>query len=359
MRTGPTSRGFTMAAALGLLLWATAAAGQQGETELHGSARVWAGSGLDTNPRRDFTSKGVRPPTDVFGSLVGQLAGSLDTERLHLSGNWEGGGRKFLLYPSEDTEVQTAWASLAYDLTPYLGVGVEGTGRDRRGAERDYSDLTGSALIDFFPDRHLDFRVHAGAHRFLFWDRFDYSFATASFGGDARYRFDKRHSLTVFGAYEPRKFNAQAAVDPNQPDPVYPGVRKDSYFSVGAGYQYRGPWQLAADYAFTDSTSNSFGQSFRTHRLSLRGGVHLPFGFLALAQGVLQLVQYPDGVYLSPDLIVLEDDENSSSVSLKLLHPLGRHFEVDARYGFYFARLPNNGLNYLRHVVTVGLAFHY
>ncbi len=356
-----THRGLGVAAALALA--SVSARAQQAEepsaVDLRGSWRLWSGFGVDTNPQRNFVSRGVYVPSDVFGSLLAQLSGAIDTERLHLGGSLDGGGRKFFVYSGEDTEIQSGVASAFYDLTRFLSLGVEGNARDRRGADRDYSDLLGRGVIDFFPDRKLDARLHAGAHRFIYWDHFDYSFHAPQFGANVRYRFDRRHSVQVYGDYEPRIFNAKAIADPNVTDPPPLGIRKDSFIAVGLGYAYRGPFQLGLDYGFVDSESNSFGQTYQRHRLAVSGGVRLPLGFLAMGQGVLSISQYPNGVYLSPELIVLEDDENSSSLSVKLLHPLGTWWDVEARYALYYARLPNNGLSYLRQVFTLGFALHY
>jgi hypothetical protein len=352
-----------VAVATALALTAFSAWAQDAEApsavDLHGNFRLWSGFGVDTNPQRNFVSPGVYVPSDVFGSLLAQLAGALDTERLHLGGSLDGGGRLFFVYTGESTEVQSANAAASYDLTRFLGLGVDGAARDRRGAERDYSDLLGHAFIDFFPDRKLDARLHVGAHRFIYWDHFDYSFHAPQFGGTVRYRFDRRHSIAVYGDFEPRIFNAQAIANPNDTDPPVLGIRKDGYIAVGLSYAYRGPWQVGFDYGYVDSSSNSFGQSYQRHRLALSGGVRLPLGFMAMGQAVLSISQYPDGVYLSSDLLVLEDDENSSSLSVKLLHPLGRWWDVEARYGLYYARLPNNDLSYLRQVFTLGFSVHH
>jgi hypothetical protein len=64
-------------------------------------------------------------------------------------------------------------------------------------------------------------------------------------------------------------------------------------------------------------------------------------------------------VYLAPELNVLEDDENASSASLKLVRPIIDHLELDLRYAFFHNVLPNNGFVYQRHVVSIGLAISY
>ncbi len=141
--------------------------------------------------------------------------------------------------------------------------------------------------------------------------------------------------------------------EPPQPLPQ----RSDVLIFGGARYAYRGPFHFSVGYAYFDLSSNSWGESFRRHRVSIAGGVRLPWEISALGSASIFLSSYPDGVYLAPNLTVIEDDENASAVSVKLTRSLGSHFEVDARYGAYFNSFPRNEYTYLRHVVTLGCSY--
>ena len=88
-------------------------------------------------------------------------------------------------------------------------------------------------------------------------------------------------------------------------------------------------------------------------------GVALPWELTFLLNGQLRISTYPDGIFLSPEILTLEDDENLSSVSLKLLRPIGDHVDVDVRYAFFYGRLPTNGFEYLRHLVSAGVSVHF
>ena len=345
-------RAATTGTALVLLLWSAAAQA----VELQGSARAWVGSGLDTNPRRDFVAPGGQTPTDVALHALAQLEGALLWQRALLAATYEAGGRKFVLVPSEDTVVQNAAIDAEAWLTRGLGVGARLRGRDRRGAERSYTDLGADALVLLAPDRPLEASGRVGAHRFLFWERFAYSFFGPSFGFQARYRFTRRHAVSTHLDYEPRTYNAEAAPNPGLDGAPAPGTRRDGWLTVGLAYSYRGGWAFTGGYDFLEQSSNSFGESVRWHRLSLSVGVPLFWKLTLLGNAALQLAQYPDGIYLATDLLVL-DDENQSQVSLKLLRPLGDFFELDLRWALYFNALPRNELTYLRTTVTLGLAF--
>jgi hypothetical protein len=349
----PVRRTLSMLMALG----ATAALA----TDFKGDAHVWAGTGIDSNPRRDFTSQGIGTPPDAFAAAVVTGSGLLQNDWGRLSGSYDFGGRKFLLYPSEDTLVQALTLDGTAALGEYFELGVLGRLRDRRGADRDYTDLSAEAALSFVPDAAVDVRAHVAAHRFLYWNRFSTSFWGPQFGLSASYRFTKRHSVFISADFEPRRFNADAYFkrdDEGEPPPP-PTQRRDSFFSVGLGYSYRGPFMLTAQYAYLDSSSNSFGETYRRHRFSGTAGLRLPLNFTLLVSGAVQFAQYPDGVFLSSDLIVLEDDENSNSLSIKLVHPLGEHFDLDFKYAVYFNRLLRNDLTYLRMVGSVGIGWRF
>jgi hypothetical protein len=330
--------------------------------DFRGRARLWLGPGFDSNSKRDYVSAGTTTQADLFVFGLAQLDGSLTLgDSVQVTGAYDLAGRKFLFAPSEDTVLQSAQLEVLWAAHRLFNVGVVGRARDRRGAGRDYTDLQAAAVVDFLPDRAFDARLEVAAHRFLYWDRFGYSFWGPDASLTARYRFLKKHALSVFGVLNPRTYNANAVSRPGPagtPEPTNT-VRTDSFFGVGLNWAYRGPFHLSAGYAYYDQTSNSWGETLRRHRFTATAGVALPWGVTALASGALQLSTFPDGVYLSPELTVVEDDENSSWVTVKVVKALGAHVDLDLRYAFYFNALPTNQFQYVRHVVTVGVAFSY
>lgn len=333
--------------------------------ELDAAGRAWVGAGIDTNPRRDFvladhctaTDRTGCTPTDAVLQGVLQLDGALRFERGALLASYDLGGRKFVLLPTEDTLVQTGLVEGELYLLPNIGLGGTLHVRDRRGADRAYTDLGAEGFVRIVAQGRLDAKLRVGYHRFLFWPRFPYSFWAPDFGFNARFRINRQHSINAFLDYEPRAYNATASADPElDPQPEL-GPRKDTFLSVGVGYQYRGPWAFGFSYSFLESSSNSFGETLRRHRITLNAGVKLFWKVSMLGAAVLQIVQYPDGVYLSEELIVIDDDESQNQVSLKLVRPVGDWFEVDFRWQLFFNRLVKNELSYFRQTFTVGLSF--
>jgi hypothetical protein len=343
------------------LLLSLVAASSPG-ADWEGQARAWVGPGFDSNARRDYVSPGTATAADGSLSVLGQLVAGVRADAFTVRGAYDLGGRAFLTLPSEDTLLQDARLTARVELTPWLQVGLAGHARDRRASDRSYTDLQGGLEVAVLPDAHLTVSLSVDAHRFLYWPRFAASHAGPEVTLGARYQVDRRHAVSLSGEFSPRAYNATAAVPPTMPGGP-PGsstvTRRDTCLGAGAAYAYRGPFHLSASYAYFDQASNSYGETLRRHRLGLTAGVGLPWELTLLGQGTLQLSVFPDGVFLSPELSVAEDDENSSSASLKLVRPLGEHLEVDLRYAFYFNQLPSNHFLYLRHVVSVGVALSY
>ncbi len=320
---------------------------------------MWLGPGIDSNARREFVSADVATLPDGFLFGLGQLEGVLTfADRFRVAGAYDIAARKFITLPSEDTVVQSAQLEGTVAFANYFAVGIAGNTRDRRGALRDYTDLQGGAVLDFFPDPKVELRAAFNAHRFLFYNRFAYSFWGPDGWLSARYRFDRRHSVSVMGGFNPRTYNSDARVRPGPEGTEAPPavVRQDAVFSASVSYSYRGPFHFSLSYGYYDQTSNSFGETIRRHRVSATGGFRLPWKLTILGSITWQPSLFPDGVYLAPDLTVVEDDETVSSATLKIVRPLTSWLDIDLRYAGYLGIFPDNAFLYLRHVGSVGLS---
>lgn len=356
-----------------------------GAVDFAGRARAAVSAGADTNPRRDFISPDAGgTPTDLVLQGVANLSGLLQGERASLSGSYDVGARKFIFLSPEDTIIQSLQLDGVLWLDGGFALGVTGRARDRRGAEREYSDLGAELSIQFVPDAKLDFRIWAGAHRFIFWSGFPSSFFGPEGGVSARYRFNKRHSISIAGSYSSRTFNAYGNVKLAPPPPLpsdddrdsientadacpsipgigdgCPKIRHDGVALVSLGYWYRGPVVLSVSYGFLDnSASESYGDSLQQHRLGLVFAAPLFWQVMAFIDINLRIAVYPDGISF-PNILLDEDGENLSSGHLKLVRPFGEHFELEARYGIYYGRLPKNDFTYWRHVVSLGVGVHF
>ncbi|MHB8873658.1 MAG: hypothetical protein ACYC8T_08230 [Myxococcaceae bacterium] len=352
---------------LALLFSASALADSQG------ALRLWVGSGVDSNARRDFTgSNGLSPEQDLVFSAIASAEGRYRGPSTMLTGAYDLGLREFMRLPSENVVIQSGSLGASAALGRTLGLGLDARAKDRRGGERDYSDLLAEAFVEFVPDAKVSLKLHGGAHRFLYrgagtpgLNEFGYSFGAPELGATARYRFDKRHSAFVSGDLGLRRYMAYARPHPLNPDEE-PEIRKDQVLSGSAGYTYRGPVTLALTYSYIEQDSNSYGETVLRHRISLTGGTRLPWDFTLLAQVVVQPTNYLEPLDLCADrrevsascnLQLTEDEDWSNSVSVKLARPVSEHVDAELRYAFSWGELPKNGLRYRRQLGWLGLTW--
>jgi len=339
------------------------AAGRAPAAEWDGALKGTGRLMLDTNAPREFSDRLTPAPTrDIALSLLGSAEGRGTFNRSQVVGRYELGARKYLRYVEEDTLVQSGALEASYALGTALGIGLEGHAKDRRGGSRSYSDLGTTAFLEYAPDVRLALRVRAGARRFVYRPDPTANFGGAEAGVLGRYRFNRRHSLSVFGDWNARRHGTAPRARPpgtgGSPG-VLPGRRQDGALTAGASYAYRGPLALGLSYAFQEISSNSYGETLWRHRLSANAGIRLPWRVTLLAQGSLGLTGYPDGIYLSPEIILLEEDEGQNSLSLKLARPLTESLDVEVSWGVWSTRLPRNALTYTRQVFSTGLTWRY
>lgn len=333
-----------------LLAWVLLIPGLSYSAELEGSARFQLSTGVDSNAPRGFG--GIAP--DGVASLQAAGTGAIRGESWQLDGSYEAGARKFLIYPSEDSLVQQASVQGMWRWARPLLAGLDAGAKDRRGAGRSYTDLSGRAFLSFSPEARVEVRASGGARRYWFHPQALYSFLAWEGSLSARYRLDRHHAFSVLGDFGQRRYDGQARP---RPDGASPGQRRDLVLGAGVGWSYRGPFTATFGYTFFDQGSNSYGERMTRHRLTATGGVRLAPDLMLLAQASVQLTSYPDGIYLSPEQQLAEDDENHNSLSLKLLRPLTDRLDLELKGAGYQNVLPQNGQHYLRLTLGLGLSF--
>jgi hypothetical protein len=323
--------------------------------DVSGSARVSTGVGFDSNVRRDYDQipGGTQADGFAFASGWGHL--QINGDKGRAWGEYELGLRKFFQSTGDDVVVQSLAGQGVLPLSQLLGFGLDLRGKDRRGGDRDYTDLAAFAFVELIPAGSFDLRAEAGAQRFIYRPIFEYSFKATDFSVQARYRFDRHHSIALLGELDLRFYNGDARPNPSVEANSFP-QRQDTAFLSGLSYSYRGPFALTLSYSYGGAISNSFGETVYRHRFSANAGMSLPWELTLLAQGAVQLAHYPDGANTPPQLILLEDD-NQNSVALKLLRPLSTHLDGELRFALYHANLPQNGLTYLRQVAWIGITW--
>lgn len=149
--------------------------------------------------------------------------------------------------------------------------------------------------------------------------------------------------LAAFVAFEARDYDATALSDACPPDAEPDDActagtslpRRDRVQRIGTELTWSGRTVATAGYQLVVIDSNSYGQSLVRHRATLSATRALPLGLYGTALGILQLDQYPDGLVLKTDLQRREftslDDENRSSLQLRIARPVSRSWSFETR----------------------------
>lgn len=175
--------------------------------------------------------------------------------------------------------------------------------------------------------------------------------------------------LATHLALEDRRYEAEALVDTCPPDAAAsPSCsaatsrpRRDRVQRLGAEVTWTGRIVAAAGYQLVVIDSNSYGASLVRHRATLSATRALPLGLYGTALAILQIDQYLDGLVLETDPqrteITSLDDENRSSLQLRLARPVSVAWSVEARGALWRDLGDTMDLSYRRASLYAGLVY--
>ncbi len=314
---------------------------------LRGEAAVAAG--VDDNALRSSEA----PVSDAFGQLRGSLG--VAAREGDLDAALEAGlaARRFVEVTGANERTATGRLSLSAAASP-IAPFAELTGLDRRqqrGA-RDLTELAGRLGLATAPWERLDAELYAGARTFS-WHAAPALDSTGPAAGVlASLRLGERHVLAAGWDGSLRHFPSADAFDD---DGARIGARRDVVQTARLGWRWQRRALVSLAWAFTHDASNGAGLSTDVHRLDGSLGLPLPAALLAVAQVSLQWARFPDGVADGAERLVDREDEGLSTVSLRLLRPLGDDLDVEVTAQATSARLDDAGDRYARLTGTVGL----
>jgi hypothetical protein len=175
--------------------------------------------------------------------------------------------------------------------------------------------------------------------------------------------------VTTLG-FENRSYDAVALTNACPPDsPANPMCiaatdidRRDRYQRLGVELTWVSSKVAALGYQLTLIDSNSFGQSLARHRITASATTALPAEIYGTLLAILQVDQYLDGLIVRRDLQQQEftniEDENRSSIQLRLARVIGGRWAVEGRAAIW--RNIAGGsmeLDFKRELVYLGLVY--
>jgi hypothetical protein len=170
---------------------------------------------------------------------------------------------------------------------------------------------------------------------------------------------EREWDFTISGRFEWRHYHGPELYSSDDPGSPLSPRRVDSDVLGTAQLSYVGPLLAQAAYTIDYDRSNSFGQTYLRHIVTLKLVCDLGWRIVAAAKVQLVVIGYKDPVALTSGMIVplTIEDENRDAIVLDLERPLGRGFAVSARYSRFTNGVSTSVLAYDRQVVYLGLSW--
>jgi hypothetical protein len=315
--------------------------------EASGAAHVELGAAVDSNAGRELQplARGDGLALGLLG-LEGTVAGD---GALSASGRYALGVKRFLVLHGDDLAAQELSAEARAQL-PAATLSLLGRLKDRRtrGGERDYTSA-GASLGAGRRIGRFALQLDAGAERFVYRSDAAYSYAGPRAALEGSWLLAAHHRLVVDLELARHVFDAESAF-------ASADRREDVVTSAGLSYRFKGPILASAGYGFLQSSSNQPGRSLQRHRLEGSVGLFLPLDIALAATAAVQRTRFPEGLTLSPELLLTTDDENTNSATISLSRRFDHGLQVELRGAGYLADFSGNDLHYRRVVgqLTVG-----
>jgi hypothetical protein len=178
-------------------------------------------------------------------------------------------------------------------------------------------------------------------------------------------------SLAVSAAVEARHYSSIALADECPPDaPADPACavpveieRRDRFERAGFDLTYVGREVLAIGYQAILIESNSYQQSLLRHRASASVTGELPGRIYATVIATLEIDQYLDGIVINDDLLNQNfsnlDDENRSSLQLRLGRPLSDGWSLEGRAAAWRDIDAPSSAKFSRELFSLGVVYSH
>ncbi len=356
-----------------------------------------AGAEIDTNVQRVETSPDLE--TREISSSVGRLGAKFD-HRGKLAGGRYGiratSFARVVANPDAQSESVALLLGDARWLHPIghrpvsVGIAVLGADAlaldsdpglptcDRRRLDRTFTNAGADGLLALSKGDGRSLTLAFGGRRFTYkpCEKFDW------YGPSANLRLDltlweaaggtRSLELAAFGAVEARTYNdvalANACADnqmPERPDDCSAATsltRHDRYQRVGAELTWVGRVVAAVGYQLAVTDTNSYGQSLVRHRVNLAATTALPWSLYATALVTLQYDVYLDGLIVAKDLqnqtFGTLDDENRSSVQLRIARQLTKAWALESRLAYWRNLGGGDNASFRRSLLYIGAVFN-
>lgn len=241
---------------------------------------------------------------------------------------------------------------------------------------RTFRTLGGDALLLLRGDGDRSVSIALGGRDFVYKPehRYDWRGPTASVRFDLTLweRDEGARSLELSALFEleARTYasfaNASACEEdaPPMDGDCYAGtslLRSDRFQRGELELTWTGRFIAATSYQLTVVDSNSYGQSLVRHRVTLSATRNLPWRLYGTALAMLQLDHYPDGlpvgVIINTQTFTALDDENHSSLQVRIARKIGKAWAIESRGAIWRNLGSELDAEYRRFLLSVGVTY--
>jgi hypothetical protein len=284
--------------------------------------------------------------------------------------NYTLGGKLFANERDEDTIINQLQLGYTNFSIPTVQMGLLGSAKLRniRDAEEDYLKFTGEA---FAGKRFID-SIYTGVH--ALYSEFDfrgteyYDYWTQNYGADVRYDYERKLSFGVGYDYERKTYPFNALRNIGAKDIVLveqDEKRADNLHEVRASFRYQTaffehyPFFATLIYAFQRNQSNSYGDSYDNHRVTVGVSQNvLPDTSLHLL-GTFQFRDSAEKVLIPHSFSIEEDDENYNQMQARAMHGFTDYMSLFVSYQRFWNVYEHDRLSFVKNLYAVGLTFRF
>jgi hypothetical protein len=240
---------------------------------------------------------------------------------------------------------------------------------------RDFRSGAATARVTFV-DAPGDLTVTGGYRGFQYKPDANFDFQAAQAGVAVAARLttgaERQHEIGFAAAYHlerrwyagPTEHNTCAPGAPIDSTCllVGPDTRDDWFHEAAFEVSYLGPVLFSTGYALQLNRSSSFGFSLLRHIVTLKLGARLFWQIYGTLKAQVFVNSYLDPVILDRQIttqsLISIEEENRNSVIIDLERPIARTgVAVIARYSLYTNELGASKVDFIRHVVFLGVTY--
>ena len=345
-----------------------AAAGAEARTDWR--LKVTAGPEFDSNALRNPSgNQAVFPVTPDWDLRVLALAGlnwTDDAREQLLHAEYLVGGKLFVRQDEEDALTNQVDLSYQHRVDELFWPGVELSFKDLtlNGSARDYALVTAAAFADLplWPGGVL--RPRAGYRAFVYKPDGSYDNKGPLAGLMVRQRVVKRLGVYLSYEFQDRGYEGKAwRLVPDIAGAVKiirsGEARADATHTLSAGVEFHRGVLLSGGYTLVYNASDSVGESIVRHRVMLLASAKPIWDVYVHLIGAVQWTTFTDGLFVSQQLFLEEDDENQNSLTAKLSREIAYRVSAELKYSLYVSEFSSGGLSFTRQVYFAGVSWKY